>query len=91
MDYLLIGCDGIFDKLTNNDVANCIWDETFLKGGFTNVHEFAAKAVNNVIMLAFKKKTLDNVTVVIVIFKNLKKAVERECVKLIKESHFHTE
>ena len=91
MDYLLIGCDGIFDKLTNNDVANCVWDETFTKGGFSNVHEFAARAVENVIMMAFKKKSLDNVTVVMVIFKNLKKVIERECKKFVKEKHFSTE
>lgn len=22
----MIGCDGIFDRLTNSDVVNCIWD-----------------------------------------------------------------
>ena len=27
-DFIMIGCDGIFDKLNNRDVVNTIWDST---------------------------------------------------------------
>ena len=36
------------------------------EGKFKNVHEFCGKAVENIMKLAFNKKTLDNVTVVMI-------------------------
>ena len=27
-DFLLIGCDGIFDRLTNREVINTVWDSS---------------------------------------------------------------
>ena len=24
-DFIVLGCDGIFDKLSNRDVVNCVW------------------------------------------------------------------
>lgn len=49
-----------------------VWD-TFKrdKGAFTNIHEFCGKAVENIMKLAFNKKTLDNITVVMVAFEGL--------------------
>lgn len=41
MDYLMIGCDGIFDKLSNNDVIRTIWD-TLLCNNADNPHEQCA-------------------------------------------------
>ena len=25
-DFIILGCDGIFDKLSNEDVAQCAWN-----------------------------------------------------------------
>jgi serine/threonine protein phosphatase PrpC len=27
-DFIMIGCDGIFDRLNNRDVVNTVWDST---------------------------------------------------------------
>ena len=27
-DFIVIGCDGIFDRLNNRDVVNTVWDAT---------------------------------------------------------------
>lgn len=61
--------DGIFDKLSNSEIIEVVWD-TFKrdKGAFQNIHEFCGKAVENIMKLAFNKKTLDNITVVMVAF-----------------------
>ena len=24
-DFIVLGCDGIFDKLSNEDVSSCVW------------------------------------------------------------------
>jgi serine/threonine protein phosphatase PrpC len=44
-----------------------IWD-TFQRdeGKYSNFHEFCRLATENVMKLAFNKKTLDNITVVLV-------------------------
>jgi len=46
-----------------------VWD-TFKrdKGTFANLHEFCGRAVENIMKLAFNKKTLDNITVVMIAF-----------------------
>ena len=28
LDFIVLGCDGIFDKLNNEDVHNIVWRET---------------------------------------------------------------
>jgi len=25
-DFIVLGCDGIFDKLSNEDVSQCVWN-----------------------------------------------------------------
>jgi serine/threonine protein phosphatase PrpC len=64
--------DGIYDKLSNEDVIDVVWD-TFRrdKGTFQTLHEFCGRAVENIMKLAFNKKTLDNITVVMIAFEGL--------------------
>ncbi len=51
-----------------------VWD-TFArdKGRFRTVHEFCGKAIENIMKLAFNKKTLDNITVVMIALEGLNK------------------
>jgi serine/threonine protein phosphatase PrpC len=53
-------------------VIEAVW-ETFRRdrGSFQTIHEFCGKAVENIMKLAFHKKTLDNITVVLVAFEGL--------------------
>ncbi len=42
-DFILMGCDGIFDRLNNRDVVNQVWDSTLdlIKGSSSsrkNIH-----------------------------------------------------
>ena len=43
------------------------------KGKYKNLHEFCGLAVENIMKLAFHKKTLDNITVVLVALEGLEK------------------
>ena len=49
-----------------------VW-ETFKrdKGSFQSIHEFCGRAVENIMKLAFNKKTLDNITIVMIAFEGL--------------------
>lgn len=29
-DFIILGCDGIFDKLSNEDVSNCVWNSVHI-------------------------------------------------------------
>jgi len=71
--------DGIYDKLNNEEVVEIVWD-TFKrdKGTFTTLHEFCGKAVENIMKLSFNKKTLDNITVVMVAFEGLESYFESQ-------------
>ena len=44
----------------------------------SNVHEFCGKAVSSILKGAMKKKSLDNVTVVMLALKGLKKNIEKK-------------
>ena len=61
-----------------------MWETTVSKR-YKNIHEFSARAVENVMKDAFLHKTLDNITTVMISFKNLKTALfsnknaEKDC------------
>ena len=70
-DFIILGCDGIFDKLTNTQVVTAVYD-TAKHHSTNNIHQFTAKATENVLKKSLTQKSLDNVTVVMISFKNLK-------------------
>jgi serine/threonine protein phosphatase PrpC len=64
--------DGIYDKLSNSEVIDIVWDTLSReRGRFKTIHEFCGKAVENIMKLAFHKKTLDNITVVMIALEGL--------------------
>lgn len=67
MDFILLGCDGIFDKLSNNDIIRTIWD-TLLCSDSTDVPKISGDCVDMVIKHSAKVKSLDNITCVLVAF-----------------------
>jgi protein phosphatase 2C family protein 2/3 len=68
LDFMLIGSDGIFDRLGNKELVQGIWSLTdSLKT--TNIHEHCARTVEYVIGEAtLAKKSSDNVTAVFIAF-----------------------
>lgn len=70
-DFIVLGCDGIFDKLTNREVISSIWsglDDT----NPPNVHAACGIAVEAVIKSAMIRKSLDNLTAVLISFPSFK-------------------
>ena len=63
--------DGIFDRLNNKDAIKAIW-ETVTIHKFKTIHEFSGKAIENLMRESLMNKTLDNITSVMISFKNLK-------------------
>lgn len=75
-DFILLACDGIFDKLENMDIVNQVW-ETLRKSQGT-LHQVCGECVEIVLKSSVAKRTLDNITVVIIAFNNMKKGINRK-------------
>ena len=71
-DFVALGCDGIFDKLTNEDVSECVW-RSACERRTNSVHQQTGLAAESVLKNAMYRKSLDNVTVVIIAFAGFKK------------------
>lgn len=67
MDYILLACDGIFDKLSSAEVLQCVW-EGLVDEKANNVHEQCGRGVDRILKTSVAKKTMDNITVVFVAF-----------------------
>lgn len=58
--------------MSNCDIIQIVW-ETLSRdqNKYRNIHEFCGLAVENIMKLAFHKKTLDNITVVMIALEGL--------------------
>lgn len=70
-----MGCDGIFEKLTNKDILQTAVTSA-TKKGFQNVHERSGNMVDTILTSCVENKTLDNITAVLIGFKGLEKIIE---------------
>lgn len=74
-DFIVLGCDGIFDKMSNEDITQCVWnsvnDNKTMKVA-NNIHKQTGMAVEYILKNSLLRRTLDNVTVVMISFKNFK-------------------
>ena len=67
MDYVILACDGIFDKASSLEVLQCVW-EGVLEDKGANVHDQCGRAVDRILKMSVAKKTMDNITVVFIAF-----------------------
>lgn len=70
-DFILIASDGIFDKLSNKDAVQLVWETTAKMKVNTPIQKQCQECVDVIIKTALMRKSLDNVTVVMIAFKNL--------------------
>ncbi len=69
MDFLLIASDGVFDKLSNEEIIQGIWHNA-QQHPQVNFNELCARQAEHALLQSINKKTVDNVTVVFVAFKS---------------------
>jgi protein phosphatase 2C family protein 2/3 len=73
-DFIMMGSDGIFDKLSNKDVVQCVWNSTKTERA-GKIHQQCGIAVDNIMKNALLRRSLDNVTSLIIAFENMKKCL----------------
>lgn len=76
LDFVLLACDGIFDTLTNEEVNAVIWDTInsykFMKNRPPNAYQMCLNdCVNNILKKSLIQQSEDNVTVIMVAFRDL--------------------
>ena len=73
-DFVFMGCDGIFDVMSNGDVVKTIWQSAHDEHS-ANIHDMTATAVEYIIKNVYVRKAMDNVTAVVVSFANFKRKI----------------
>ena len=72
VDYIILGCDGIFDQLNNDDIFECvslIINHIYNKN--IDIHKVCGDIVNLILNASMERKSFDNVTCIFICFKNL--------------------
>ena len=74
VDFIVMACDGVFDQLSSKEVVDCAWmafNSECPRSGYEDVHDKCGKAVDLVMKSAMVRKSLDNVTCIIIAVKNV--------------------
>lgn len=79
-DFILLGSDGVFDKLTNDEIQTTVFRATLSAtenlnssitvGSFDHVTDAVGTAVNAVIHEAMARDSTDNLSVILLVFRN---------------------
>ena len=88
LDWILLGCDGIWDVLSNAEVSKIVWNTAMKEASLISisgeissaskaVHEISGRCVDAVMEEALNKFTTDNITVVFVAFQGFLNCIER--------------
>ena len=72
MDFVFLGTDGIFDVLSNRKVVEIIWGTiNYYKGKTLDKKSVLEEAINNVMRKALIKDSDDNITGILICFRNI--------------------
>ena len=67
-DFIVMGCDGIFDDLSNHEICSAVWKVLKNRGSEKNydIHELSMEACDIVIKYSLEKKSTDNLSCIII-------------------------
>jgi protein phosphatase 2C family protein 2/3 len=65
-DFIMLACDGVFEKLSNHEVVRSVWQASEKP----SIHERCGAAVDRVLQFSAYKRTFDNITSVMIAFEN---------------------
>ena len=77
-DFIVLGCDGIFDDLSNQEIVNAAWMVYKNRASEKNfdIHELSMEACDLIIKFALEKQTTDNLSCVIIGLEGLEKTLK---------------
>ncbi len=79
MDFLVMGSDGIFDKLKNHHIGTIVWNviKEFQDDPSVTMHQICSKAGDEILRHSAKEKTYDNISIVVIGFKKMHEYLEK--------------
>ena len=82
-DFIIMGCDGIFDDLSNQEIINAAWLVFKNRANEKNydIHELSQEACDLVIKFALEKQTTDNLSCIIIGFEGVEKFLKMNQLK----------
>lgn len=82
-DFIVMGCDGIFDDLSNQRVINSVWYiiKNLAKQKKYEIHELTKDACNMVIKTGLDKLTVDNLSCIVIGLEGLQKFLHNKVMK----------
>ena len=84
-DFIVIGCDGVFDKLSSKDAIHIAWQKVLIEAAKANVekvdlqqtHQNCGHCVDGILRTSALRRTVDNVTCVVVAFDGFQKQLQQ--------------
>ena len=82
-DFIVMGCDGIFDDLSNQEIVNAAWAVFKHRATEKNydIHELTQEACDLVIKFGLEKQTTDNLSCIIIGLEGLEKFLKMNQLK----------
>ena len=83
VDFIVMGCDGIFDDLSNQEIINAAWLVFKNRGKEKNydINDLTKEACDIVMKFALEKQTSDNLSCIIIGFEGIEKFVKMNQLK----------
>ena len=83
VDFIVMGCDGIFDDLSNQEIIDAAWLVFKNRGKEKNydMNELTKEACDIVMKFALEKQTSDNLSCIIIGFEGIEKFVKMNQLK----------
>ena len=82
-DFIVLGCDGIFDDLSNQEIIDAAWMVYKHRGKDKNydIHELTMEACDIIMKYALEKETTDNLSCIIIGFEGVEKFLKMNQLK----------
>ena len=79
LDFIVIGSDGIFDKLANDFIGETVWNvvREYQNNNNYSLHAICGKAADEILREAAKLKSMDNISIIVIAFKKLQDYLDR--------------
>ena len=83
IDFIVMGCDGIFDDLSNQEISNAAWYVFKNKSKEKNydIHELTQDACDIIVKYALEKQTSDNLSCIVIGLEGLDKFLKNKLTK----------
>ena len=82
-DFIIMGCDGIFDDLSNEQIVSSAWFvfKNLAKEENYNIHSLTQNSCDIIIKYALDKLTGDNLSCIVIGLEGLEKFLSNKCCK----------